>query len=97
MIRYSYGFFFENVEFVKKVEDVGIVFIGFCFEIIDVFGDKIKVWIFVIKIGVFVVFGIFGFVEFYDKVVVFIEKYGFFVIIKVVMGGGGWGMWVVRD
>lgn len=38
-----------------------------------------------------------GAVESYDKAAEFIEEYGFPVIIKAAMGGGGRGMRVVRD
>ena len=49
------------------------------------------------KTGVPVVPGTPGPVESYDKAESFIKEYGFPVIIKAAMGGGGRGMRVVRD
>ncbi|WVO22462.1 pyruvate carboxylase [Cryptococcus decagattii] len=97
MIHPGYGFLSENAEFAKKVEDAGIAFIGPRPETIDALGDKTKARTLAIKTGVPVVPGTPGPVESYDKAAEFIEKYGFPVIIKAAMGGGGRGMRVVRD
>ncbi|KAK8844019.1 pyruvate carboxylase [Kwoniella newhampshirensis] len=97
MIHPGYGFLSENAEFAKKVEDAGIAFIGPRPETIDALGDKTKARSLAIKTGVPVVPGTPGPVESYDKAAAFIEEYGFPVIIKAAMGGGGRGMRVVRD
>ncbi|WVQ93145.1 pyruvate carboxylase [Kwoniella sp. CBS 9459] len=97
MIHPGYGFLSENAQFAKKVEDAGIAFIGPRPETIDALGDKTKARTLAIKTDVPVVPGTPGPVESYDKASEFIEKYGFPVIIKAAMGGGGRGMRVVRD
>lgn len=58
-------------------------------------GDKVEVWVIVIVVGVFVVFGIDVFIMFLYEVYEFFNIYGFFIIFKVVYGGGGCGMRVV--
>jgi pyruvate carboxylase len=93
----SYGFLSENAEFAGKVEAAGIAFIGPRPETIDALGDKTKARTLAMKTGVPVVPGTPGPVENYEAGKAFIEEYGFPVIIKAAMGGGGRGMRVVRD
>lgn len=93
----SYGFLSENHAFAAKVENAGIAFIGPRPETIDALGDKTKARTLAIKTGVPVVPGTPGPVASYDLAKDFIEQYGFPVIIKAAMGGGGRGMRVVRD
>ncbi|TYJ59072.1 pyruvate carboxylase [Cryptococcus floricola] len=87
----------QNAEFAKKVEDAGIAFIGPRPETIDALGDKTKARSLAIRTGVPVVPGTPGAVESYELAAEFIREYGFPVIIKAAMGGGGRGMRVVRD
>jgi pyruvate carboxylase len=97
MIHPGYGFLSENAVFAKKVEDAGIAFIGPRPETIDALGDKTKARTLAIQTGVPVVPGTPGPVESYELAHDFISEYGFPVIIKAAMGGGGRGMRVVRD
>ncbi|KAK9894024.1 pyruvate carboxylase [Cystobasidium minutum MCA 4210] len=97
MIHPGYGFLSENAEFAKKVEDAGIAFIGPQPEVIDGLGDKVKARAVAMKAQVPVVPGTDGAIESYDLADSFIKEYGFPVIIKAAMGGGGRGMRVVRD
>ncbi|CAD6587018.1 MAG: pyruvate carboxylase, partial [Tremellales sp. Tagirdzhanova-0007] len=97
MIHPGYGFLSENHEFAQRVEDAGLVFIGPRPDTIDALGDKTKARAVAMKVNVPVVPGTPGPVESYDKASDFIKEYGFPVIIKAAMGGGGRGMRVVRD
>ncbi|KAF8141705.1 carbamoyl-phosphate synthase L chain, ATP binding domain-containing protein [Boletus edulis] len=93
MIHPGYGFLSENAEFARKVEQAGIAFVGPTPEVIDGLGDKTKA---PMKVGVPVVPGTPGPVASYVEGDAFIKEYGFPVIIKAAMGGGGRGMRVVR-
>ncbi|PVG03133.1 putative pyruvate carboxylase [Serendipita vermifera] len=97
MIHPGYGFLSENAEFARKVEQAGLAFVGPSPEVIDALGDKTKARTIAMKIGVPVVPGTPGPVASYQEAASFIEEYGFPVIIKAAMGGGGRGMRVVRE
>ncbi|CAG8443231.1 9377_t:CDS:10, partial [Scutellospora calospora] len=89
MIHPGYGFLSENAEFARKVEEAGIAFIGPTPDVIEKMGDKTK--------AREIVPGTRGPVSTLDQAKAFIEEYGFPIIIKAAMGGGGRGMRVVRD
>lgn len=55
-------------------------------------GFKYEVWVVVIKVGVFVVFGLEGVVSIFDNVVKVVRDIGYFILVKVLGGGGGMGM-----
>ena len=95
MIHPGYGFLSENAEFARKVEAAGINWIGPTPETIDSLGDKTKARALAIKVGVPVVPGTEGAVANIGEAKEFVEQYGFPVIIKAAMGGGGRGMRVV--
>ncbi|KAF5383530.1 hypothetical protein D9615_003694 [Tricholomella constricta] len=97
MIHPGYGFLAENAEFARKVEQAGLAFVGPSPEVIDGLGDKTKARTLATKVGVPVVPGTPGPVESYNDGAAFIQEYGFPVIIKAAMGGGGRGMRVVRE
>ncbi|KZV85709.1 pyruvate carboxylase [Exidia glandulosa HHB12029] len=97
MIHPGYGFLSENAEFASKVEKAGLAFVGPSPEVIDSLGDKTKARTLAMKVGVPVVPGTPGPVQAYTDAHAFIEEYGFPVIIKAAMGGGGRGMRVVRE
>ncbi|KAJ7695145.1 carbamoyl-phosphate synthase L chain, ATP binding domain-containing protein [Mycena rosella] len=97
MIHPGYGFLSENAEFARKVEQAGLAFIGPSPEVIDGLGDKTKARTLAMKVGVPVVPGTPGAVASYTDGDAFIKEYGFPVIIKAAMGGGGRGMRVVRE
>ncbi|TFY78066.1 hypothetical protein EWM64_g5946 [Hericium alpestre] len=97
MIHPGYGFLSENAEFARKVEQAGIAFVGPSPEVIDGLGDKTKARALATKVGVPVVPGTPGAVESWEDAESFIKEYGFPVIIKAAMGGGGRGMRVVRE
>ncbi|KAL1712306.1 carbamoyl-phosphate synthase L chain, ATP binding domain-containing protein [Schizophyllum commune] len=97
MIHPGYGFLSENAEFARKVEQAGIAFVGPSPEVIDGLGDKTKARTLAMRCGVPVVPGTPGPVDSYTDGDAFIKEYGFPVIIKAAMGGGGRGMRVVRE
>ncbi|ORZ17242.1 pyruvate carboxylase [Absidia repens] len=97
MIHPGYGFLSENAEFARKVEAAGITFIGPAPEVIDSLGDKTKARQIAMDCKVPVVPGTPGPVAEYSECKKFIDEYGFPIIIKAAMGGGGRGMRVVRD
>ncbi|KAK7056179.1 pyruvate carboxylase [Paramarasmius palmivorus] len=97
MIHPGYGFLSENATFARKVEQAGIAFIGPSPEVIDGLGDKTKARTLAMKVNVPVVPGTPGPVGSYEEGEAFIKEYGFPVIIKAAMGGGGRGMRVVRE
>ncbi|KAG2011485.1 pyruvate carboxylase, variant 2 [Coprinopsis cinerea AmutBmut pab1-1] len=97
MIHPGYGFLSENAEFARKVEQAGIAFVGPAPEVIDELGDKTKARTLATRVGVPVVPGTPGPVAAYSEGEAFIKEYGFPVIIKAAMGGGGRGMRVVRE
>ncbi|KAF8159757.1 pyruvate carboxylase [Crassisporium funariophilum] len=97
MIHPGYGFLSENAGFARKVEQAGLAFVGPTPEVIDGLGDKTKARTLAMKVGVPVVPGTPGPVDTYKDGEAFIQEYGFPVIIKAAMGGGGRGMRVVRE
>ncbi|KAG6868792.1 hypothetical protein C0993_010422 [Termitomyces sp. T159_Od127] len=97
MIHPGYGFLSENAEFARKVEQAGIAFVGPSPEVIDGLGDKTKARTLAMKVNVPVVPGTPGPVDSYADGASFVEEYGFPIIIKAAMGGGGRGMRVVRE
>ncbi|GJJ11273.1 hypothetical protein Clacol_005505 [Clathrus columnatus] len=97
MIHPGYGFLSENAEFARKVENAGISFVGPPPEVIDSLGDKTKARTIAMKVGVPVVPGTPGPVASYLEGAEFVKEYGFPVIIKAAMGGGGRGMRVVKN
>ncbi|TIC54286.1 pyruvate carboxylase [Wallemia mellicola] len=97
LIHPGYGFLSENAEFARKCAENGITFVGPTPEAIDGLGDKTKARKLAMESNVPVVPGTKGAIDSYDQANAFIEEYGFPVIIKAAMGGGGRGMRVVRS
>ncbi|CAG8601444.1 1335_t:CDS:10, partial [Ambispora gerdemannii] len=97
MIHPGYGFLSENAEFARKVEAAGMAFVGPTPEVIEKMGDKTKARQIAIECGVPVVPGTPGPISTLAEADAFIAEYGFPVIIKAAMGGGGRGMRVVRE
>ncbi|KAG0226845.1 pyruvate carboxylase [Actinomortierella wolfii] len=96
MIHPGYGFLSENAAFAQKCADNGIVFVGPDPHVIEALGDKTKARDIAIAAGVPVVPGTPGPIKSIQEAQAFVDKYGFPVIIKAAMGGGGRGMRVVR-
>ncbi|AXI39596.1 pyruvate carboxylase [Bacillaceae bacterium ZC4] len=96
-IHPGYGFLSENIEFARKCEEAGIIFIGPRTEHLDMFGDKVKARHQAEKAGIPVIPGSNGPVKSLGEVIQFGEEYGYPFIIKAALGGGGRGMRIVRS
>ncbi|MFC0015849.1 MULTISPECIES: pyruvate carboxylase [Allobacillus] len=95
-IHPGYGFLSENIQFAKRCEEEGIIFIGPKSEHLNVFGDKVKARKQAMEAGIPVIPGTDGPVQSLEEVETFSEKHGFPIMIKAALGGGGRGMRIVR-
>lgn len=96
-IHPGYGFLSENIEFARRCEEEGIIFIGPNTEHLDMFGDKVKAREQAIKANIPVIPGSDGPVGSLEEVREFGETYGYPIIIKAALGGGGRGMRIVNN
>ncbi|MCZ0754232.1 pyruvate carboxylase [Anoxybacillus sp. J5B_2022] len=96
-IHPGYGFLSENIQFAKRCVEEGIIFIGPKEEHLDMFGDKVKARHQAELAGIPVIPGSDGPVHSLEEVIRFGEKYGYPIIIKAALGGGGRGMRIVRS
>ena len=96
-IHPGYGFLSENAGFARRCSEEGITFIGPLPETLDALGDKTAARALAIESGIPVVPGTKDAVQELSEVEEFCEEYGFPVILKAAMGGGGRGMRVVRN
>ncbi|KAG0007024.1 pyruvate carboxylase, partial [Modicella reniformis] len=97
MIHPGYGFLSENASFAQKCADNGIAFVGPDAHVIEALGDKTKARNIAFAAGVPIVPGTPGPISSIKDAEAFVKEYGFPVIIKAAMGGGGRGMRVVRS
>jgi len=94
-IHPGYGLLSENVEFARKCEESGIVFIGPDYIMMDKLGDKIKSKKVAHSVGVPTIPGIEEAVKSEDDAKKFANFCGYPVILKASAGGGGRGMRIV--
>lgn len=95
-IHPGYGFLSENVEFARRCEEEGIVFIGPTSQHLDMFGDKVKAREQAIAAGIPVIPGTDGPVNNLAEVEAFASAYDYPIMIKAALGGGGRGMRLVH-
>lgn len=95
-IHPGYGFLSENVEFAKKCEESGIVFIGPNHEMMDKLGDKIKSKLVAHSVGVPTIPGVEKAVTCEEEAIEFARICGYPIMLKAAAGGGGRGMRIVR-
>ncbi|WP_321476825.1 acetyl-CoA carboxylase biotin carboxylase subunit [uncultured Paludibaculum sp.] len=88
----GYGFLSENAEFVRRLEEAGIVFIGPNACSIDAMGDKIASKKLALQAGVNTIPGYADVIEDADEAAAIAERIGFPVMIKASAGGGGKGL-----
>ena len=96
-IHPGYGFLSENVEFAKRCEQEGITFIGPKSIHLDMFGDKVKAREQAIQANIPVIPGSDGPVQSLEEVEKFGQEYGYPIMIKAALGGGGRGMRMVAS
>lgn len=95
-IHPGYGFLAENLEFAKRCEAEGIIFIGPESRHLDMFGDKVKAREQAILANIPVIPGTDGPVSSLQEVQTFANNYGYPIMIKAALGGGGRGMRMVE-
>lgn len=91
-IHPGYGFLSERADFVQKVEQHGLIWIGPSAEMITKMGDKVNAKKTAIECGLPVVPGSDGAVETLDAALKCAKKIGYPVMLKAAAGGGGRGM-----
>ncbi|MFC3419803.1 pyruvate carboxylase [Salinicoccus hispanicus] len=94
-IHPGYGFLSENMEFARRCQEEGIIFVGPELRHLDMFGDKVKARETAVATGLPVIPGTDGAVQSFEEVEEFIETHGYPIIIKAISGGGGKGMRIV--
>ena len=96
-IHPGYGFLAENADLAKRCAEEGLIFIGPELRHLTMFGDKINARLQAKKAGIPMIPGSDGPVGSLAEVEKFTEKFGYPIMIKAVLGGGGRGMRVVRS
>ncbi len=91
-IHPGYGFLSERADFVEKVEQHGLVWIGPSASMIRQMGDKVNAKQTAQKCGLPVVPGSDGAIKTIEDAIVWADKIGYPVMIKAAAGGGGRGM-----
>lgn len=95
-IHPGYGFLSENPEFVRRVEEEGLVFIGPKASSMEIMGDKISAKAQMKKSGVPIVPGSDGGIRDLQHLKEVAVEVGFPLLIKASSGGGGKGMRLVH-
>ena len=96
-IHPGYGFLSENAEFVRRVTQAGLTFIGPPPEAMESMGGKISARKIAIAAGVPVVPGTTEPLRSYDEAAETAASFGYPVMLKASAGGGGKGMRLVED
>ena len=93
----GYGFLAESADFVRAVEDAGLIFIGPSAEVIDRMGDKVAARSAALAANVPVVPGSKGLITNNDEAIEVANEIGYPVMIKATAGGGGRGIRVADN
>ncbi|WP_421869809.1 pyruvate carboxylase [Marinoscillum sp.] len=96
-IHPGYGFLSENVHFVRRCKEEGIIFIGPEPEVMDQLGDKVKAKQVALKAKVPLIEDSQRELTSYEIAKEEADRIGFPVMVKAAAGGGGRGMRVVRE
>jgi len=93
----GYGFLAENAEFVRRLEEEGITFIGPSADVITLLGDKIEARAAMEASGLPTAKGSSEPIEDATVACALADVIGYPVIIKAAAGGGGIGMQIVNE
>ncbi len=85
------------MNFAQRCEEEGITFVGPKLHHLDIFGDKIKAKAAAIEAGIASIPGTDGPIASVDDALEFAERFGYPIMIKAALGGGGRGMRVAHD
>jgi len=96
-IHPGYGFLAENIDFAKRCEEEGIIFIGPTSKHLSMFGDKVTARTVATEAGLPIIPGTSEPVESIEDVKQFGKDHGYPIIIKATLGGGGRGMRIVNN
>ena len=96
-IHPGYGLLSENLGFAQRCKEEGITFVGPDLHHLDIFGDKIKAKAAAIEAGIASIPGTDGPIASVEEALDFGERYGYPIMIKAALGGGGRGMRVAHD
>lgn len=96
-IHPGYGFLSENEQFAKRVREEGLTFVGPKTELLHIFGDKITAKKAALEAKIETIPGTDHPVASLDEVREFGATYGYPIMIKAALGGGGRGMRIVDD
>ncbi len=96
-IHPGYGFLSENAEFVRRVADAGITFIGPPAEAMEAMGGKMSARKLAIEADVPVVPGTTEPLHSFEEAAKTAEEIGYPIMLKASAGGGGKGMRLVAD
>lgn len=94
-IHPGYGFLSENIEFARRCEEEGIIFVGPGPEQLEIFGDKVQARLQAENSGLPIIPG--RPVHTVEDVAAFAEEHGYPIIIKASLGGGGRGMRIIKN
>lgn len=93
----GYGFLAENTEFVKKLEKIGVKFIGPSSKWISLMADKNKARSEMANYSMPIGKGSNSLTDNVDEILAEAEKIGYPVLVKPANGGGGIGMFPVAE
>lgn len=96
-IHPGYGFLSENVDFARRCEEEGIVFVGPRSHVMNQLGDKTDAKIIAKAAGIPVIEGALVDAEDRDRLRQAAQKIGYPLLVKAAAGGGGRGMRVVHS
>ena len=90
-IHPGYGFLAESVEFARRVEEAGFIFIGPTADMMEKMGNKSVARETMASVGVPVIPGSDGIIDSADDVKQIAKTHNYPLVIKAVSGGGGKG------